>query len=329
MPFYPVEQQFAQCWPPDEWLGRTTVLAVSGGADSVAMLRAMHLLRGDARAQLIVGHVHHGLRGRAADADADFVRKLCEQFDVPCHVGHVDGSTRGDGVEAAARDARYEWLIELAQSQQATAVATAHTADDQAETIVHRIVRGTGISGLAGIPATRELAPNITLVRPLLDCTRAQIEEYLAALEQPACEDETNRDVDLTRNRIRHELLPLLESQYNPQVRQALLRLGSVAGEVQSLVDSLVAQLFESSCIVSNDRRVILKPTALVDAPPYLIRELLIHVWKHEDWPLQAMGYDQWQRLVDMLLDPVAQAQMFPGPIRAEKKGEQLVLTRP
>ena len=293
------------------------------------MLRAMHRLRGDSAAQLIVGHVHHGLRGTAADADAEFVRRLCELLETPCHVGHVDGSSCGDGIEAAAREARYRWLIELAQSQQATAIATAHTADDQAETIIHRIVRGTGISGLAGIPARRAIAPGITLVRPLLDCARAEIEDYLTALGQPSREDETNRDTDLTRNRIRHDLLPLIEQQYNPQVREALLKLGRVAGEVQTVVDREVAALFESGCIVSNDRRAILKPTALENAEPYLVRELLIHLWKHQRWSLQAMGYDRWQRLAEMIHDAAASAEMFPGPIRAEKQGEQLVLTRP
>jgi tRNA(Ile)-lysidine synthase len=302
---------------------------VSGGADSVAMLRAMHRLQGEAEARLIVGHVHHGLRGEAADTDANFVRELCQQLDVPCHVGHVDGSSRGDGIEAAARDARYQWLVELANSLSVSYIATAHTADDQVETIVHRIVRGTGVGGLAGIPATRQLTAEVTLVRPLLDCARSQVEQYLAELGQASCEDETNRDTDLTRNRIRHELLPLIEQQYNPQVREALLRLGSLAGEVQGLVDAQVAELFELSCIVSNDSRVILKPAALGSAEPIVVRELLIHIWKLQQWPLQAMGYDQWQRLLAMLVDPTAQAQTFPGPIRAEKQGEQLVLTRP
>jgi tRNA(Ile)-lysidine synthase len=323
------EQRVAERWPiagkPQELL----ILAVSGGSDSVAMLRAMHHLRKGDGENLIVGHVHHHLRGEAADRDAQFVRDLCQQLAVTCHVGHVDGSSCGDGIEAAARNARYQWLTDLTTSLSAPFIATAHTADDQVETILHRMVRGTGLGGLSGIPNTRHLAPGVTLVRPLLGCTRSEIERYLADVGQQACEDETNRDTDLTRNRIRHELLPLIEEQYNPQVRDALLRLGTLAGEAQSLVDARVAEIVQSSCIITGDSRVILKPAALTAVEPFLVRELLIHVWKMQRWPLQAMGYDQWQRLVDMIADQAASTQMFPGPIRAEKQGEQLVLTRP
>ena len=323
------EQKIAESWSDVLKRDMRVVLAVSGGADSVAMLRALHRLCGDQTNSLIVGHVHHGLRGEAADRDADFVRQLCQQLDVACHVGHVDGSSRGDGVEAAARDARYRWLIEMATSHSASYVATAHTADDQVETILHRVLRGTGLSGLAGIPAVRELAPGVHVIRPMLACTRSEVEQYLAELGQASCEDETNRDTDLTRNRIRHELLPMLDQDFNPQVREAILRLGSLADEAQLFIDEQVEKLFRSSCLVSNASRVILKPTVLAGVEPFLVRELLIRVWKTQHWPQQAMGYDQWQRLVAMLADPAAEAQLFPGTIRAEKQGEQLVLTRP
>jgi tRNA(Ile)-lysidine synthase len=323
------EQLLAAGWPVERTRNQTVVLAVSGGADSVAMLRACERLRTKLGLELAVGHVHHGLRAAPAERDAEFVQSLCQQLGVPCRVGRVDAASRGDGIEAAAREARYEWLAEFAESLSAAYLATAHTADDQVETILHRIVRGTGIGGLSGIPATRALSPQVTLVRPLLGFTRGQIQEYLSDLQQPACDDETNRDRELTRNRIRHELLPLLEEKYNARAREALLRLGALAGELQILVDSLVADLFQKSCIVTGASRVILKPAALADAQPILVRELLIHLWKHQRWPLQAMTFEHWQRLDAMLRDPAAQAQTLPGSIRAEKQGEQLVLTRP
>lgn len=323
-----LEQQFADRWPKERLERARVVLAVSGGADSIAMLRAAIRICGN-DATLLVGHVHHGLRGEAADRAARFVEQTCQRLGVSCCVGRVDASNQGDGVESAARDARYDWLTQLAKSHSAAYLATAHTADDQVETIVHRILRGTGLAGLAGIPATRSMSEGVTLIRPLIDCTRCQVEAYLEMLRQPSSEDETNRDTELTRNRIRHKLLPLVEQAYNPQVRKAILRLGSLAGEAQEWIDAAVVEMYRASCIATGSSRAIVKPETLLAVPPFAIRELLIHVWKTQAWPLQAMGYDEWQRLVDMLADSAAQPQMFPGSVRAEKQGGQLVLTRP
>ncbi|RMF95150.1 MAG: tRNA lysidine(34) synthetase TilS, partial [Planctomycetota bacterium] len=141
--------------------------AVSGGADSVAMLRALAALREPGRGRLVVVHVHHGLRGREADADAAFVVNLAEHLKLPYRVAHPPRPIRetcaGVGLEAAARRARYRLLGELAAELGARYVVTAHTADDQVETVLHRILRGTGIRGLRGIPRTRPLPPAVLI----------------------------------------------------------------------------------------------------------------------------------------------------------------------
>ncbi|MCG8585561.1 MAG: tRNA lysidine(34) synthetase TilS, partial [Pirellulales bacterium] len=322
-------KRFAKSWPSGHTGNRPIVLAVSGGAASVAMLCAAARLSGGQTDSLLVGHVHHGLRGESADRDAQFVQDLSAGLDVDCEVGYVESVSRGDGIESAAREARYAWLAQFAKSHSAAYVATAHTVDDQVETILHRILRGTGIAGLAGIPAQRELAAGVTLIRPLISFPRSEVEAYLEEIGQTYCEDETNRDTDLTRNRIRRELLPLLEQQYNVQVRDAIMRLGSLAGEAQAFIDHAAAELRIAGCIRCADNRVIIKPAVLEDASPFLIREMAIQVWKQQDWPLQSMGHEQWQRLVEMIQDVSARAQTFPGQVRAEKQGGQLVLTRP
>ena len=158
---HPFEAQLAAAWPPEDWQDVTVVLAVSGGADSVALLRAMTAVRGGGEGRLAAAHLNHQLRGAESDGDEAFVVELCGRLGIACEVGRTPAgelaAESGDGIEAAARDARYRFLAATAARLGARFVATAHTADDQAETILHRILRGTGIGGLAGIARTRPL----------------------------------------------------------------------------------------------------------------------------------------------------------------------------
>ena len=164
----------------------------------------------------------------------------------------VAAQARADcaNLEATARRLRYRWLAKVAREAGAHWIATGHTADDQAETVLHRLLRGTGLQGLRGIAGRRKLEPGVSLVRPLLQTTRTEIIAYLEQLHQPFRQDSTNRDLSYTRNRIRLELLPYLAERYNPAVSIALARLAEQANEafqdeeaaaVQSLVSGGVA----------------------------------------------------------------------------------------
>ncbi len=202
------------------------MVAVSGGGDSVGLLRTLCGLSESAGLRLSVAHLDHGARGEAGRADADFVAELATSLGLPFDLGQWRPKRAGH-FESDARCARYAWLTEVARARGASAVAVGHTCDDQAETILHRIVRGTGLRGLAGMPSRRQLTtdPPIALVRPLLRVSHAAIREHLAALAQPFREDETNADRTRTRTRIRHDLLPKLVLDYNPRAREALARL--------------------------------------------------------------------------------------------------------
>jgi tRNA(Ile)-lysidine synthase len=310
--------------------------AVSGGADSVALLRALQALKTGGQGRLLAAHFNHGLRGAASDADEAFVVQLCKQIGVPCEVGRAppgrSTAWAQDGLEAAARRWRYEFLQEAAARLAARYVLTAHTADDQAETILHRIVRGTGIAGLAGMRRVRPLGPAATLVRPLLEVRRSEVLAYLADLGQPFCRDRTNEDPQFTRNRIRTELLPQLAAQYNPAVTDALLRLGRLAGEVQSVVDGIVQDLAARTLTHGPGREVRIDTGALQGQPRYVVRELLVAVWRQQEWPLQAMGFDQWELLAEMAVpgaggrQGASQKRTLPGGILAEVTGGQLRL---
>jgi len=333
-PLLNLEIRLSDVWPPEAWRDVTVLLAVSGGADSVALLRAMRSLKKAGPGRLLAAHFNHGLRAEESDADETFVVELCRRCDVPCEVGRAAGgdslSARGgEGLEAAARRVRYNFLRQTAARVGARYVVTAHTADDQVETILHRILRGTGIAGLAGMARCRPLGEATTLIRPLLGVRRAELIAYLEPLGQPYRTDSSNTDTRLTRNRLRHELLPQLAERYNPAIDEALLRLGSLAGEVQAVVDRLVLDLAERN-VIERDGATDLDAASLAEKPRYLIRELFMHVWRSRDWPLQAMGYAEWDQLAEMLLaaERAKTTKMFPGGVTARRDGDRLWLRR-
>lgn len=350
-PLHLVESRLTATWPPKAWEDVTVLLAVSGGADSVALLRAMATLKRRGPGRLYAAHLNHQLRGADSEADEAFVVHLCSTLKIHCEVGHVSAdrltAAPGDGLEAAARQVRYEFLRQTAERLGARYIVTAHTADDQAETILHRILRGTGLTGLAGMPRARVLSPACTLIRPLLGIRRTELLGYLADLRQPFRSDLSNDDRRFTRNRIRHELLPKLAADFNPNVVEALLRLGHMAGEVQELVTQLVDDLSQQ-CVTQPAADVIqINTRPLVQEPRYLIRELLIAAWRRAGWPLQAMGFAEWDLLAEMAVPSRGRAthqtlphdtsdlehlppqkQVFPGNVIAENREGEVYLQR-
>ena len=218
--------------------GDRIAVGVSGGADSVALLRFLAALRPQFGWDLVVCHIHHGLRGAEADRDECFVRAMAEQLGLPCAVSRIDAAALAlrdhISVEEAGRTARYAFFAQTAG--EGGRIATAHTLDDSIETVLMNLVRGTGLRGLCGIPRIRG-----NIVRPLLDCTRAEVEDYLGALGQPYCTDSTNLTDDYTRNRIRHDILPRL-CALNPNFPGAMARMLPRLAAQQALTDCLAAQ---------------------------------------------------------------------------------------
>ena len=204
------------------------LLGLSGGADSMALLDVLCCWPVTGL-QVSAVHVHHGLRGEWADRDEQFVRDLCSRYGVELYVEHVDvaalAAREGRTVEEAGRIARYAAFDRIADEIGADYILTAHTASDQAETVLMHVIRGCGTDGLVGIPTARD-----RIRRPLLGCTRAEIERYCLDNDVPHILDETNENMQFTRNRVRHEILPLLR-QINSSVDEALIRLASHAGE--------------------------------------------------------------------------------------------------
>ena len=186
--------------------GDRIICAVSGGADSVALLFAMYLLKEKLNMQLEAAHFNHHLRGEESDRDEAFVREFCDRYDIPLHVGGGEVVTGKKGLEAAARDARYAFLRGLNGK-----IATAHTADDNAETVLLHLVRGTGLKGLGGIHPI-----NGNVIRPMLSCTRQDVEDFCSEWCLRYITDSSNETDDFLRNRLRHHVMPLLQRE-NPK----------------------------------------------------------------------------------------------------------------
>jgi tRNA(Ile)-lysidine synthase len=224
--------------------GDRVCAAVSGGADSVALLLLLHAANALPRNGLGVGlsavHVHHGLRGEEADADLAFVQALCLRLELPLHVHHASvpdrvararEAGRPETIEEAARGLRYEIFASLIQQGRADAILTAHTLDDQAETVLMKLLRGAwteGLSGIHPVVAVTDAGRAGKIVRPLLGVRRTELEEFLRGRKQPWRTDSTNADEAFTRNRVRHHLLPILR-EYNPSLDQALANLAGLA----------------------------------------------------------------------------------------------------
>ena len=255
-----VEQTLARVgMPPDQ---ACIVIGVSGGPDSLCLLHALHALSRAHGWSLHVAHLHHGLRGHDADADAEFVARLAAEWGLPCAVERADvpalARRKRLAVEAAARQARYAFLARLARGLGTGFIAVGHTADDQAETVLMHFLRGAGLAGLRGMmvvtplaeyrlaeegremPAASEAGP-LMLLRPLLEVPRTEVEAYCARLGLSPRFDRSNLDKTYYRNRLRHELLPILAT-YNPGIKRVLCRTAAVVTDDYEYLHSEMLQ---------------------------------------------------------------------------------------
>ncbi|NIA06951.1 MAG: tRNA lysidine(34) synthetase TilS, partial [Actinobacteria bacterium] len=275
------------------------LVGVSGGADSVALLLALlELVRaGKLDIELFVAHLEHGIRGEQSQKDAEFVCELAKKLDLPIFIEAVDvpalAAERKLCLESAGRLARYDFFSRAAEQQQCSAVALAHHADDQVETILHRITRGTGLTGLAGIKPRRLLCrqPEIHIVRPLLSCHRVRIEEFLADRSVSWRTDHTNLGLDATRSRIRNELLRLLREKYNPRVNEALLKLAKIAEQTNDFLDEHTVELFDRVARTLGSLVCIDLP-GLAKSHRALQAAIIRRAWLKLDLPQRDMSFD-------------------------------------
>jgi tRNA(Ile)-lysidine synthase len=240
--------------------GEKVLVAVSGGLDSVALLHLLNKLRGEMEIVLEVVHVHHGLRGAEADADLQFTRDLAEKLNLPFHFRRVEtrmhAKTHRLSLEESARNLRYQAFDEILKEAGATKLATAHTADDQAETILDHLLRGSGVTGLRGMTPIRG-----PYIRPLLQFSREELEGFVRDQCIFFREDSSNRDLSFKRNRIRHELLPYLKTHFNPDLVATLANTANILKENESFLVDFAGKAYKSLVSLKNDEIVLeIKP---------------------------------------------------------------------
>lgn len=315
------------------------VVGVSGGPDSTALLHALVDLNRHAgyALSLHVAHLNHQLRGDESDADAAFVQAAAEELHIPCTVErddiHALAGPHGGSIEEIARHRRYDFFERVCvRHGHARRVAVGHHADDDAETILHRVVRGTGLRGLSGIPrrrAIREGSP-ILLVRPLLHLPRRVLLEYLAAIGAPSRSDRTNDANEPTRNRIRNVVLPLLESQVNPQVRDALLRLGQQARWVNEFLRDTVDKTFEALIIEQTDQELTLNAATLSHKSRILQAELVRRAIRALGVGERNLGFANIVAVIHLLGDSCGSRQVhLPRGVTVTRVYDRLVFSRP
>lgn len=275
--------------------GDKVLVAVSGGADSVALLDILNRLREELHIRLHVAHLNHSLRGADSDEDARFVEALCSDLGIPFTGGTEDvrAFVREQGLssEEGARIVRYRFLENVAEQVGAARIATGHTADDQAETVLFRLLRGSGVKGVGGMHPVREER----FIRPLLAVRRWEIEQYLTGRRRVFRCDRSNEDPAFTRNRIRWELLPFLRERFNPNIVRTLVRAAAILRDEDDFAERETARALEQIAKKREKRKIVLDLPAFLEYHRALRRRLIRRICGEL---AQSPGFEETERMM-------------------------------
>ncbi|MGB9803375.1 tRNA lysidine(34) synthetase TilS, partial [Desulfofundulus sp.] len=306
--------------------GDRVLVGVSGGPDSVALLHLLWRMKGELHISLAVAHLNHMFRGEEARADARLVEELAKDLGLPVYLEEFDvpayRERTGLSAQDAARRVRYRFFEEVARRTGASRVALGHHADDQAETILFNFLRGTGPAGLKGIPPVRGM-----YIRPLLDTRRREIERYCQEHSLPVREDASNKKTIYTRNRIRLELIPQLETEYNPRLVDALVHLGHICREENDYLEEQAALLYGRVLKVEGEHHLLLAVPELLSTPLALVRRVLRRAWCHLTGSGGDLSYLQVESLLTLLHTAAGgRVVELPRGVRASRRGQVLRL---
>ncbi len=298
------------------------LLAVSGGRDSMALLHRLHAA---GFRHLSVCHLNHCLRGEASNLDAELVEKTAGEMGLPFYLKEEDIAARakenGQSLETAAREARYEFFAEVAETTACSTVILAHHADDQIETVLMKLFRGAGPTGLSGMDLSSERTiknQRLTLRRPLLQVYRSEIERYVVENEIPFREDESNGEMFALRNRVRHRLVPILNEVFERDIRSSVLGMSELQRKMAAAIDELVPESTAGALDVSSLGKM-----------PEAIRDKVILDWLREN-SVPDCGSKEVCRVIEMALSKDKPAKVnLPGDVHARRRAGVVFLEFP
>lgn len=294
----------------------------------MALLCLLGLLQKKYRLRLVAAHLHHGFIQKESDRYQTYVRRFCQQKGIPFYsrqtpVKKIARRTRRS-LEETGRIERYAFLREIARKTRSNKIVTAHTLEDQAETMLMRILRGSGLTGLTGIPYKRREG-DCLLIRPLLGCRKKELIHFLHANRVYYFEDKTNRDTTFYRNRVRRHLLPGLERHFNPAVQKSLASLQEACQEAQDYFDQISLKAFKRCAMNVSPRRVSLNLDRLARLHPALLGEVLRKAAQVRKKSLRQITRSHITAIADLLKSPVSGLEVqLPGGLRVRKADKSL-----
>ncbi len=275
------------------------LIAVSGGVDSAVLLDLFSHVQEKFELELQVIHINHGLRGSESDGDADFVMEFAKRYQLKCLQKRVDTRTYAISnklsIEDSARILRYRFFDDMLRTTQFNKVATAHNADDQAETILDHLMRGSGIRGLAGIAVKRD-----HYIRPLLNLSRHEIEHYAAENKIKYRIDSSNWELKYKRNRIRHELIPYIKRQFNPKINQVLIRSGEIFRETENYLMHQAAEALQKCLISSKSNEFILHLPPFLNTISILQQYIIFNILEKLGMQKNLLRYQSMDRIIKL-----------------------------
>ena len=307
--------------------GDTVLVAVSGGPDSVALLDILYALRDELKISLHVAHLNHRLRGDESEGDAQFVQALSRRMDLPCTIVSRDVKTfaaqSGLSLEEGARAVRYHFFEETSRVLGADKIATGHTLGDQAETVLFRLIRGSGSRGLRGIPALRDGL----FIRPLLKIAREEIETYLTERSILFREDASNADLRFTRNRIRACLLPYLKAQYNANILRVLDRTAELLGSEDDFLDQVTSEIFGQILKRRTQNKIVLEAPKMLAHHKALQRRIIRKALSVLSCGAPSCDFEGVDRALDLLRAGAGVLQLR-GEMTLQYSGDLLTVRR-
>ncbi|MBU1195511.1 MAG: tRNA lysidine(34) synthetase TilS [Proteobacteria bacterium] len=303
--------------------------AVSGGPDSVALIRALMAFREEYGLRLGVVHLNHQLRKDAALRDQEFVRKLAATLDLPFYTEQMDVKTYARtnrlSIETAGRKLRYQFFEKTAQNEGYCKIATGHHKDDNAEQVLMNLLRGSGPKGLSGIPPVR----GDTFIRPLIRVSKLQIRQFLEACEQPFVTDESNTDLHYLRNKIRHQLIPHLQEEYNPEIVDALDRLSHILRQEETLWKKQTIQQLNQCVIKKTSQQLILSKPQMKKMDQAILQRVFRMAIKQIKSDLNRISHTHINDCIQFCFNPSAGSSLdLPGRIRVYKTQDTIEIKK-